>query len=1157
MQLGTRAIPLSRFVGILFAAALGAALFSLGCGDHAATGPRSAVPLRVRVEFPEGASAKGAGPAPAAVIDQVRAFAWEVVDDTTQVLRDQAVQDIAPTDTSFSLVLTVPPAPLYRVRVEARSGNVVLFEGEAFVENVGSGETAAITLVLVDALPPAAPTGLTATLSGFTSVVLSWKDNAENETRYRVERRVGSEGSFAEIAVLEGSFAGTVTYTDENLSERTSYQYRVRAQGNAGFSDYSNIASARTGIGAPTGLAVLALTESTLRITWNYPADPGGFQLQRRTGTGAWGTMLYPGASTRSYNDGGLEPKTAYGYRLRAFTGPDTSAWSNEASGTTADRAPVCALSEPGHDFGTLVTGNSAAWSFTISNTGGGTLAGTVALASCGNGFSLTDGDGPFSLTAGQSRTVNVRFSPTTPGPVACTVTTGLACTAALSGNAVPPGACSVDLASIGFGTLEIGSTADTTFVITNTGGSNLAVPLGSSGGGCPAFTLDPPAGSYNLLPGASLPVTVRFAPTQAIDYTCTVTAGSGCSVALSGAGRRSPVCSVAPATLDFGTREAGTDSLLSFQITNTGGGTLTGSVVLFECSGFSLESGGGDFALGAGASRAVTVRFSPVQSGSYACTVATGTACSVSLLGEAFELPVCSVTPTSLDFGTVFTDRDSVRSVTVTNRGGGFLTGTAGLGTCSGFTVNSGGGAFSLGAGESRSIDIEFAPSTTGPFACQLDLGTDCDPVALTGTGELPPECTIEPQALVFDTLDVETSQVKSFTITNTGGGTVEGTVALPECTEFTLDSGAGGFSLGAGESHTVSVRFSPLIPGGVACEVTTGTQCFQVPVAGAGRLPPYCTLDTYSLDFGAPQPGTPVQRSFTITNDGGGFLTGSATESCPDFSIVSGGGPFSLGAQQSLRVTVEYNSASAAGGSCSVDLGTACGSVSCTAAGVPECSVSPATLNFGTIPAGTIADRTLTVTNSGGGVLTGAVSENCAEFTVFQAGAGAPSAPASPAASVPYSLGAGQSIDVTVRFQPKTGGSYNCTIVAGDQCIGVQTVGNASVCSISPGTYIDLGYTYYTGDVSYQLVTITNIGAGTLAGIPSESCPNFSLTDYTFENPVSSFALGPGQSYSFEILFTAPVDFGIYNCTVSLGPNCPSIVCTVDHSPGKPGKR
>ncbi len=1054
MQFGNRMIPLSRFIGVLFAAALGAALFSLGCGDHAATGPRTAVPLRVRVEFPDGASAKGAGLTPAAVIDQVRAFAWEVVDDTTQVLRDQASQDIAPTDTSFSLVLTVPPAPLYRVRVEARSGNVVHFEGEALVEDVGSGETATISLVLVDALPPTAPTGLTATLSTLTSVDLSWTDNAENETRYRVERRIGAEGSFAEIAVLEGSFAGTVTYADKNLSERTSYQYRVRAQGAAGFSGYSNIASARTGIGAPTGLAVAPLTDTSLRITWSYSSDPGGFQLQRRTGSGAWGTMLYPGASARGYNDGGLQPKTSYGYRLRAFAGPDTSVWTPEATGSTEDRAPVCALSEPSHDFGTLTVGNSSVWSFTITNTGGGTLAGTVALASCGNGFSLTDGEGPFSLTAGQSRTVRVRFEPTVPGSRACTVATGLACTVSLSGNAVTLGACSVDLPSIGFGTLEVGSTADTTFVITNTGGSSLDVPLGASGGGCPAFTLDPPAGNYSLDPGASLPVKVHFAPTQAVTYTCTVTAGSGCSVALSGAGRLSPLCSVTPTTLDFGSREAGTDSLLSFQITNVGGGTLTGSVVLFECSGFSLESGGGNFALGAGASRAVTVRFSPGQSGSYACTVATGTDCSVALVGEAFELPVCSVVPASLDFGTVFTDGDSVRSVTVTNRGDGVLSGAATLGECSGFTLSSGSGAFSLGAGESRSIDIEFAPPTAGPFACQLDLGTDCDPVALTGTGELPPACTIEPQALVFDTLDVETSQVKSFTITNTGGGTVEGTVALPECTEFTLDSGAGGFSLGAGESHTVSVRFSPLIPGGVACEVTTGTQCFQVPVAGAGRLPPYCTLDTYSLDFGAPQPGTPVQRSFTITNDGGGFLTGSATESCPDFSIVSGGGPFSLGAQQSRRVTVEYNSTSAAGGSCSVDLGTDCGSVSCTAAGVPECSVSPATLNFGTIPAGTVADRTLTVTNSGGGVLSGSVSENCAEFTVFQAGVGAPSAPASPEASVPYSLAAGQSIDVTVRFQPKTGGSYNCTILAGDQCIGVQAVGNAAVCSISPGT-------------------------------------------------------------------------------------------------------
>jgi hypothetical protein len=49
---------------------------------------------------------------------------------------------------------------------------------------------------------------------------------------------------------------------------------------------------------------------------------------------------------------------------------------------------------------------------FTVTNSGGGTLAGSVTTSSP---FSLVSGDS-FSLTAGQSQEVTVRFSPTTTG---------------------------------------------------------------------------------------------------------------------------------------------------------------------------------------------------------------------------------------------------------------------------------------------------------------------------------------------------------------------------------------------------------------------------------------------------------------------------------------------------------------------------------------------------------------------------------------------------------------------------------------------------------------------------------------------------------------------------------------------------------------------
>ena len=68
-------------------------------------------------------------------------------------------------------------------------------------------------------------------------LTLSWTDNATNESGYRVERKIGSGGSYAEIAVLGANSTG---YTDPNVAASTSYCYRVRAFNTAGVSGYSN-----------------------------------------------------------------------------------------------------------------------------------------------------------------------------------------------------------------------------------------------------------------------------------------------------------------------------------------------------------------------------------------------------------------------------------------------------------------------------------------------------------------------------------------------------------------------------------------------------------------------------------------------------------------------------------------------------------------------------------------------------------------------------------------------------------------------------------------------------------------------------------------------------------------------------------------------------
>ncbi|MBI2868489.1 MAG: fibronectin type III domain-containing protein, partial [Chloroflexi bacterium] len=87
---------------------------------------------------------------------------------------------------------------------------------------------------------PAAPSGLTAEGSSTARIQLSWTDNADNETRFLLERKVEG-GAWVAVASLS---ANKTSFISTGLVTGRVYYYRIRAQNSAGYSDYSNEASA-------------------------------------------------------------------------------------------------------------------------------------------------------------------------------------------------------------------------------------------------------------------------------------------------------------------------------------------------------------------------------------------------------------------------------------------------------------------------------------------------------------------------------------------------------------------------------------------------------------------------------------------------------------------------------------------------------------------------------------------------------------------------------------------------------------------------------------------------------------------------------------------------------------------------------------------------
>lgn len=95
-----------------------------------------------------------------------------------------------------------------------------------------------------------APSNLSATAVSSSQVNLSWKDNSDDETGFKIERKKSEGDTFSQTATVG---ANITTYNDTGLSPSTTYYYRVRASSAAGDSNYSNTAQATTSASGTSG----------------------------------------------------------------------------------------------------------------------------------------------------------------------------------------------------------------------------------------------------------------------------------------------------------------------------------------------------------------------------------------------------------------------------------------------------------------------------------------------------------------------------------------------------------------------------------------------------------------------------------------------------------------------------------------------------------------------------------------------------------------------------------------------------------------------------------------------------------------------------------------------------------------------------------------
>jgi len=828
---------------------------------------------------------------------------------------------------------------------------------------------------------------------------------------------------------------------------------------------------------------------------------------------------------------------------------PDTPTASVTLSGTGAAPVPDIAVSALSLSFGDVETGSSSSpQTVTISNTGTGDLSVTGMVISGTNAaeFSLNTGGGSNpcgstspSIPAGNNCTVTVTMSPTTTGAKSASL--GISSddpdenpvNISLSGNGTPPPVPDITVSplTVGFGTIQEGTTSDQTVTVTNDGNATLNVgniavanplasPFSISANNC---------SSASLAATASCTITVTFAPATAggpysdsFDIPSNDPDENPVTVVVSGTATSAPVAdiSLSPLSVNFGGVKVGSSSSpRTVTISNVGTADL--SVTAMAVSGthaadFSLDPGDGTggtcgstpVTVTAAGNCTVTVTFSPSASGTRSASLGITSddpdepSVSVALAGTG-AVPDINVTDSvapagdlAVDFGDVTVATPSAaQTITVANNGTADLNVTNMTVTganAADFSLNVTGGGSPCGStspvvpqSSSCTVTITFTPAALGARNASLGITSD-DPdespvnVSLQGNGTPTPvpDIAVTDSVGTVDDLQVPygdvtvgtSSPAATVTIANQGTAALSVTgIALSgtNAAEFTLNTGGGTSPCGTA---------TPTILAGTNCTVTV---TFNPATTGAKSA---------SLDITSDDPDeNPVNIS----------LTGNGTPTpVPDIAVTD--------------------------------------------------SVAPAgdlAVDFGSVQAGSSAYQTVTVTNNGNADLsfTGIAQANTLAEPFGISGDSCSGVPLSPAANC----------TVLVRFTPSAAGPYNDSfeIASNDPDEATVTITVSGTGTVAP--VADIAVTDSVGTVDDLQVPYGDVTVGTSSPAATVTLANQGTADLD----VSGIALSGTDAADFSL----DVNGGLAPCgsttpTVTAGNNC---TVTVTFSPATTGAK
>ena len=835
--------------------------------------------------------------------------------------------------------------------------------------------------------------------------------------------------------------------------------------------------------------------------------------------------------------------------------------------------APSATLLPASQNFGSVSLGSSGGpLTSTLTNTG------AVPVSISGISFTGVD-PGDFSeqdncgtgLPVGGSCAINITFMPT--------VTGNRSATLVVTDN-TPSGGQIVSLSGVGtqveiqlsttslsFGNVNIGSSVQQAFTISNVGNAVLQITsIVISGSNAQDFSESNNCnGQVN--PNSSCNVAVVFSPVELGNLTASVVISDNApaspqTVALSGTGTQ-PIASFSASSLNFGTVLIDTSATLPLVLTNAGTGTMTISRIYFSGTGaqWFSQTNNCPTSLSPNASCQISVTFAPQALGTFTPALnfsdnAPGSPQSIALSGTGAQ-PGAALSPPSVAFGEVIVGQSSTpQNVTLTN------TGTYPLTNDNIVVTGQDAGDFSqydncpgtIAVGGSCTISVTFTPTTTGTRTAFLAVYDNApnspQTVSLSGTG-ITAGLTISPESLAFGNVNIgPPSPPQKVTLSNTGTTSIQFTQPIAITGQNAADylmATTCGSTLAPGKSCTVTVEFQPTTTGELDADISIYDNLpnspQEVPLTGFGTQP-IVSLSPTSLSFGDQLIDTSASNPVTLTNTGTGTMMITVIKiggtNAQWFSQTNNCGT-QLPANASCQITVTFDPQALGSFTAALVLeDNAPGSpqgVSLSGTGAqPVVALSPKSLAFGSIIVGqSSAPQSSTLTNTGGYALT------INSITL----AGADPQDYSQSNNCGDSVPPGGSCIITVEFTPTATGSRTAAVAVSDnapgnpQTISLSGTGVTTGLSITPSS-LSFGDQLLNQRSAAQVIGLTNAGTTTIQFTQPIAITGQNPQDFLMSTTCGATLL-PGKSCKVSIAFL-PLVLGDLAAQVTITDNLPN---------------